>query len=158
MKVKIILDQLKSHKGQNQKLVYRKVLKCRKGIDHIVEKRVETVCRAGIDFERILKVQMERETGDRPETNQGLKYGEWSDFPYLIMHNNIPYVRIYKANMDFKPKTQYFLDGKETTKEEVESLCLASEFPKNKEPSIVFNIKASNIISIGDISLENMPL
>jgi len=41
------------------------------------------------------------------------------------------------------------LDGVETDKATIQPLCLASEFPVEKETPLCFTVKAENVISVG---------
>lgn len=116
-----------SVKGQFFSIVWRRPMKTRKGTESLVEKMVSGVFRAGIDYDNKQSVQEKRESGELPATNQGLPWGQWLVFPHVISHKGNLYLRIYPANAN-QVKAEYFLNGESARREEIEPLCLASEF------------------------------
>ena len=151
MKIKIALSELEAHKAQNILAVWKRPMKTRKGVEQICEKLTEAVVRGGIDYDNRGIVKMKRELGELPEESAGLPWGEWKQFPYWISHKETDYLRLYPSSSNTPAKVKYFLDGKEATKEEIEPLCLASEFPKKEEIPLCFTIKSDSLISLGSI-------
>lgn len=157
---------LKTRKGQNLSVIIGKPLKTRKRVvdsvvigDNIqnitkdgplVEKVTTIVIRGGIEYDNQQVVQEGRESGALPEENAGLPWGEWAEYPFHISHKGSDYARFYTASgLEFQPKTEYYLNGKLTTKAVVEPLCLASEFRKSDEPlPLAMTIKADNVKAI----------
>lgn len=116
-----------SVKGQFFSIVWRRPMKTRKGVSSLVEKMVSGVFRAGINYDNKASVQEKRESGELPAVNAGLPWGQWLVFPHIISHKGNLYLRIYPANAN-QVKAEYFLNGESARLEEIEPLCLASEF------------------------------
>jgi hypothetical protein len=172
-----IKNILRTHKGQNLRVIIGKQLKTKKNIitsgnqyvvtdgydavsrekhhpltlaKPLVEKVTSMIIRGGIEYDNQKVVVEGREDGTLPEENAGLPWGDWSEYPYHISHKGSDYARFYMASgISFEPKTEYYLDGKLTTKAKVEHLCLASEFRKSEEPPpLAMTIKADNVRAI----------
>lgn len=151
MEIEIIKEKLKAKKGANLSVVFDRPLKTRKGVAEKVTKVTRIVARGGVDYDNIGIVKEKRENGELPSENAGLPWGEWVEFPIHIRHKEVDYARFYPASgIGFKPEVTYFLDGVEVSKEQVQTLCLASEFPKRDEAPLCFTIKANNVAMIRD--------
>jgi hypothetical protein len=156
MNIQTIKPLILSNKGSNLSAVIQKDLKLRKPYkeDYKVTKITRLVIRGGIAYDNIGVVQEGRENGTLPAENAGLPWGEWADESGVhITHKGNDYVRMYPASgIDFPTKVTYLLNGIETSKSEVEYMCLASELPKpdDEEPKC-FTIKADNIVEIGGL-------
>jgi hypothetical protein len=177
MEIAEIKNTLKSHKGQNLRVIIGKQLKTKKNIitsgneyvvtdgycqitkekhhplilaKPVVEKVTSMVIRGGIEYDNQKVVVEGREDGTLPEENAGLPWGDWAEYPYHITHKGNNYARFYMASgISFEPKAEYYLDGKLTTKAKIEHLCLASEFRKSEEPApLAMTIKADNVRAI----------
>ena len=118
-------------------------MKTRKGTASIVEKMVSGVFRAGINYDNKQSVQDKRESGELPAVNAGLPWGQWLIFPHVISHKGNLYLRIYPANQN-QVKSEYFLNGISARREEIEPLCLASEFTE-RESVECMTIKLENV-------------
>jgi hypothetical protein len=138
------IEKIMSVKGQIVTLTTSRAMKVRKGESPITKKSVFQ-CRFGIVYDNMKEVKEKRISGELPEENAGLPWGEWMVFPYLIQHKNEVYVRCSKINSNVTTKVQYFSGDTEISEDEAQRICLASEFPKNKESSNVFNVKLSSI-------------
>jgi hypothetical protein len=150
MNIANITSILSNNKGSNLRVVWNRPLKTRKGVDSKIEKITKIVARGGIDYDNIGIVQEKRENGELPSENAGLPWGQWANFPYHIEHKGTDYARFYPASgINFTPQVQYLLDGVETDKATIQPLCLASEFPVEKETPLCFTVKAENVISVG---------
>lgn len=133
--------------GQFHSVKWEKTLKTRKGIADKITKESQAILRLGVSYDNKKAVQMKRENGELPKENQGLPYGEWERFPYLIKHNGGYQLRVTTAeNTTFK--TKYYLNGEEVSKEDIEKLVLASEVKPSDRKIDVFNIKIENIKAI----------
>jgi hypothetical protein len=144
-----IKNILATRKGQNLSAVFGKELKTRKGVQDCVEKVTSIVVRGGIDYDNQALVKEGREDGSLPEENAGLPWGQWAEFPYHITHKDTDYVRFYSASgLSFEPKVEYYLNGELTTKETIQPLCLASEFPNRQDAPLAMTVKAENVKAI----------
>lgn len=157
MQIADIKQTLASKKGANLKATWGKTLKTRKDARGFkVEKITSLVVRGGIEFDNMAIVKEGRENGNLPAQNSGLPWGQWAEFPLHIEHKGTDYARFYPASGinvatggEFVPEVTYFIDGKVASKQEVQALCLASEFPSREEKPLCFTVKAENVISIG---------
>lgn len=138
--------QLLSRKGQICTFTTTRDLKVRKGQDPI--KKTSTFqARVGVNYDNIQAVKEKRANGELPAENQGLPWGTWAAFPYVIEHKDEFYFRCTTIRNNFIPKTEYTRNGQVISKEEAQAAALASEF-REGEPSDVFNIKVSSILSV----------
>ena len=128
-------------------ILWEKELKTRKGIESVVVKKTEATLRMGVTYDNKASVIEKRETGELPKENQGLPYGTWYRFPYLIEHKGNLQLRV-TTSQNTKYNTKYYIDGIEATKDEVRELVLKSEIESNGERPEVFNIKIENVVAI----------
>ena len=142
----INLDTLVSKTGQYCQVTYSKEVKQLKDHQRNITKIVSLNCRAGIEYDNIKDVKIKRSTGELPDENQGLPWGKWKQYPYLIEHKGKDYVRV-ALNKNSKPKTQYFLGGQEITREEALEYALASEKKTGEMPDVL-TIDVDKILSI----------
>jgi hypothetical protein len=141
------ITELLNKKGQFVSFKTQKNLKVRKGQTPIL-KISEFVARIGVEYDNIKRVQEKRESGELPEENQGLPWGQWVKYPYLISHKDEFYIRCSKTNNGKQPpKVKYIRDGVEITRYDAMQAALASEF-SDKADIDVFNIKVSSILEI----------
>lgn len=150
MKIAEFKTLINAHKGQTLTAIFGRTMKTRKEVVQNVEKVSRVLVRGGIDFENIGIVQEMRENGQLPAENAGLSWGEWSEFPLHITHKGQDYARLYPAGgifADAVPVVEYYIDGELATKEQVEPLCLKSEFGDKSKPPC-FTIKAENLRGI----------
>jgi hypothetical protein len=147
---KAIVSALKEWKGTNLPARWRRTMKTRAAYkDFIVTKETEAHIRAGIDFSNLATVKAGIDNGERGEV-QSLPWGEWAEFPFIISHKGKEYLRLYPASFDnLKPRVEYQINGKPASREEVQAICLASEFSANDEKPDCFTIKAESLVSIG---------
>lgn len=136
--------KLFQQKGQFMRVVWARDLKTRKGVTSTVRKIVVAVCRAGIEYDNRAIVQEKRAVGDLPAENQGLPWGNWLRYPYIIEHKGTLYVRLYPS-VGSRAHAEYFLNGVSARREEIEPLCLASEFRDDDTPPDCFTVKLENI-------------
>jgi hypothetical protein len=140
------INEILTRKGTIVTVTSQKEVKVKKGKQPIL-KVSRFQARVGVNYDNMKSVQEKRESGELPETNQGLPWGNWKVFPYVIEHNGKDYVRFSKVNSNMKTETHYYRNGNEISKEEVYQDCLASEKPKDTELD-VFNIPVDNIIEL----------
>ncbi len=139
-------EQLLDRKGQICTFTTTRELKVRKGQDPI--KKTSTFqARVGVNYDNIQAVKEKRANGELPAENQGLPWGTWAAFPYVIEHKGEYYFRCTSIRNNFIPKTEFTRNGQVISKEEAQAAALASEF-REGEPSEVFNIKVSSILEV----------
>ena len=137
-----------TNKGAIKSVTFGRELKTLKSVTAKVEKVTTMSARFGITYDNIKNVQTARENGTLPKENQGLPWGEWSEYPYFITHKGVEYMRLYTTHSNNKTVTRYFVDGKEVDKETAKALCLKSEFSDNSKPMEVVTVKVENIQNI----------
>lgn len=106
---------------------------------HKIEKITSAIVRLGIEYKN-LGVNKGIETG-------ALKWGQWRKdyYTYIIDHKDKSYLRVYTT--DHIPTSKWFLDGEETTKEELIANGYYKEEPSN--PMTCYVINFDNLITIG---------
>jgi hypothetical protein len=115
MNAKQIVENLQNHKGQHVQACWTRPMKTRKDVPMSIVKRTCAYVRAGIDYANLRTVKEGVESGERAEV-QGLKWGQWSEFPFIIAHKGVDYVRLYPAVFaNLKPTVEYSIDGKPAT-------------------------------------------
>jgi hypothetical protein len=115
----------------------------------VLEKRIEGIFRAGINFGNLGSVKDAIANGERGEV-QPLPFGEWLKFPYLIQYKETQYVRLYPTK-NCVLKVQYLVNGVESTKENFLSFLTPSDKAKaeNGERPDCITVKVSNLIKLG---------
>ena len=140
------LKTILSRKGQLVTVKTQRPMKVRKGQEPVV-KHSEFQCRVGVNYDNIAAVKEKRAEGQLPAENQGLPWGEWVEFPYVIHHKGEYYVRCTVVRNNFRKAPTFTVHGVEITKEEAQVMCLASEF-REGDDNDVFNIKVSSIVDV----------
>ncbi len=139
------ITELLNKKGQFVSFTTERQLKVKKNQPPIT-KISSFIARIGVDYDHMQSVKLKRENGELPEENQGLSWGSWVKFPYLIAHKNEFYLRCSTTkNSNQKGKVKYIRNGVEISREEAKAASLASEF-YDKDDQDVFNIKVSSIV------------
>ena len=146
------VDQVKqaiqtTPKGANIVIEWVRPMKTRKGITADLTKSVRMVGRMGIEYDNVKKVQDKRENGELPSENQGLPWGKWAEYPYLIEHKGTFYVRLYNGTSEkVKPEVHFFQNGVEVEKEAIAAMVLKSEIDSKKGET--FTCKVENMTRI----------
>ncbi len=143
-----IVAMLKDHKGQHVKAVWQRVAKVGKDCPLLIIKRTSAWVRAGINYSNLATVKAQVASGEKEEV-EGLKWGEWMQFPFTIAHKGQEYVRLYPASFSnlATPSVEWSIDGKPVSYEQVEPYLLASEKRKKEdERPLCFTLKASDVI------------
>jgi len=133
-------------KGSFHSVMYEKALPVRKGVDAFIVKRTELSVRFGVEYDNVKAVQVKRVDGTLPSVNAGLPWGAWKHYGYFIENKGKVYARMYTVP-NTKPKTKYFLNGREVAKETIEPMCLKSAFSSHSEIDC-FTIDVENILAI----------
>jgi hypothetical protein len=144
----MIVEQVKeginaTPKGANIIVEWNRAGKTRKGVAEQITKSVRMVGRIGIEYDNIGKVQAKRENGELPAENQGLKWGRYEIYPYLIEHKGNRYLRLYKGTSDkVKPKVVWYRNGIEVSRDEIAPLLLKSELQSKEGDCFCVNVEA----------------
>ena len=109
-----------------------------------VEKESTATVRFGVQYDNMKSVQGKRESGELPQENAGLPWGEWKEYPYTISHKGNEYLRA-SITPTTKIKTVYKLNGKEVDKTEIEKLVRAES--KGSKPDVL-TVNIENIKNI----------
>ena len=150
-------------KGANLSISWERDCKIRKKlkgskepITDKITKAVDAVCRIGIDYDNIKKVQDKRESGELPTENTGLWFGkgEWVDFPYIVKHKTTGklYFRMYYGSNSKPGKCQFKKNGVDCSFADVEKYLLASE--KTPKDGDCFYVKLEDVKNIAWKSKE----
>lgn len=143
------MDRIKAKRGAYRAVLWERPLKTRKNVKDVIVKRTYgTALRFGVCYDNMASTQKGREDGTLPSENQGLRGLAWI-IPNLTLRSlktGDTLVRVSLArNSTFN--TEYFLNGRKVTKEEIEPLVLRSELGRHEMPE-VFNLKTENILAI----------
>jgi hypothetical protein len=141
-----ILEKILSRKGQIATIRTARPMKVRKGMPEII-KHSEFQCRVGVNYDNIAVVKEKRADGRLPEENQGLPWGEWEIFPFVIRHGAEKYVRCTVLRNGFHRPPVYTVNGAEISADEAKGMALASEF-RPSEDNDVFTVKVSSVLSV----------
>lgn len=119
-------------KGTFRSMETKRLAKVRKSCPHCIEKITKyNGVRFGIDHDNLKQTKQNRVNGLAPSENQGLKWGEYTEFPLFIRHKDKEYIRAY-AQKD-KIETSWLMDGQPVTKETVLPFLLSSETADRKD-------------------------
>lgn len=149
MTYKQTMDRINAKRGAFRSVLWERPLKTRKSVKDVITKRTYgTSLRFGVEYDKMASTQKGREDGTLPTENQGLRGLAWI-IPNLTLRSlktGDTLVRVSLArNSTFS--TEYFLNGRKVTKEEIEPLVLRSELGRHEMPE-VFNLKTENILAI----------
>lgn len=149
MNMNVIRDVVtKKQKGSFSSILWERPLPVRKAYagNNIVTKRTSAVVRFGVEYDNMGSVQTKRANGELPTANEGLKWGEWSLYPYFIRHKGKNYLRCAEAQ-NSPIHTEYFLNGRKVDKATVEPLCTKAAFTDHSKLD-VFTVDCDNILAI----------
>ena len=138
-----ILNTLLEKRGQFSRAVWERDCKVRSGAPLIRKKTVATI-RSGISYDNIANVQEMRKSGELPSRNQGLAWGNWEIYPFLIKHRDTRYVRLYPVNGESTSKVTYLMDNNEVEFSDIEQYLKAEE--KREQSRICFTVKLDDIL------------
>ena len=127
----------------------------------LLEKHTVAVVQAGVNYANLSAVKDAIAAGERGEV-QELPWGQWwtcpitskSFFPYVIHHNDEFYLRLYPSQgNNHIPKSIFYVNGEEVSKEEFAKYLTPSESKKLLEPSkenqpLCFTIKLNNLLDL----------
>lgn len=117
MKTEDYLNLVNGKKGQFIKLEWTRAVSLAAQFKNlIVTKNTQTVVRTGIIYDNLQSVIEKRENGELPEKNEGLSWGNWKNYPFVITHKEIDYARLYSAPNQ-KPTVTWYLNGAKVSKD-----------------------------------------
>ena len=93
----------------------------------------------------MFQTKRKRREGELPRENQGLPWGEWMEYPYLIRHKGKHYLRLYVDRSAIR--TNWYLNGEKIPKNEILDVLLSSE-KSNKESTDRYLTLTVNIQSL----------
>lgn len=136
-KAKSLIESIKTCKGQFIRASYKTTVKtAAKHKDVTIIKTVEGVFKTGIDYSNLSAVKEGIASGERGEV-QGLAWGEWLEFPWVIGHKGAEYLRLYPVPNVF-PKSEYTISDRianwPATKEEVAQYLTPADANKLLNP------------------------
>jgi deoxyribodipyrimidine photolyase-like uncharacterized protein len=127
--IKEIIEGYK--KGTYINLKTQRLAKTKKGFTgELVKETLYKNARLGIIYDNISQTVKKRSEGELPQENQGLPWGEWELFPYIITHKGQRYLRAYVDKELIE--TIWWFNGIIVKKHEIEEFLLSSEI--NNKP------------------------
>jgi hypothetical protein len=141
-----ILQLLNKRRGTIATLTTLRAMKVRKDKEPI-EKLSTFQARVGVEYDNIKAVQDKRASGELPQENQGLPWGQWYDYPHIIEHKGEYYYRCTRVRNNFQSQVTYLRNGQEISRQEAEQDCLASEF-RGDTDNEVFTIKVASLQAV----------
>ena len=147
--MKNIIEIALNKKGQFASAEWSRPCKTLKSCNHeIIKRTIANNVRIGANYENLHTTIEGRASGELPSENQGLRGLEWVNFPVVLKNpkTDRQFIRLETAK-NSKFITQYFIDGQETTKAEIESYLQASEKSSGEIPTVM-NIGIDTIINI----------
>lgn len=147
------VDACNSRKGQFVEISFKSnpsPSKEHKG--KVLEKVSTGIFRTGINYANLSPVKTAVEAGQREEVGS-LPWGAWAVFPLVIVNKGKEYLRITTSPFH-RPSVRFSVDGVEVSKEHFESLLPPSKRSQpDKEPTLIFNIEADNLLSVAGTDL-----
>lgn len=147
--MKNIIEIALTKKGQFASAEWSRPCKTLKSCNHeIVKRTIANNVRIGANYENLQTTKEGRADGTLPSENQGLRGLEWVNFPVVLKNpkTDRQFIRLETAK-NSKFITQYFIDGQETSKDEIETYLQASEKSSGEMPTVM-NIGIDTIISL----------
>ncbi len=126
------VQTLLSMKGQFLTITYGKECKVRKG-EVPIFKFSKMMLRAGVSYDEIQAVKAKRESGE---------------LPYIIEHKGNLNFRFFTVPNAQRYAPTFVRNGKEITREEAQTACLASEFQERETTLETMTVKVEGILEI----------
>jgi hypothetical protein len=134
-------------KGANIVLEWERDCKVRKSVTDSIRKRTHMAGRLGVEYDNLKAVKDKRESGELPEENAGLPWGEWLQYPLFISHKGNIYLRLYTGtSATAHPYVTFLKNGEKIEKAAIENCLLASELTASKGDCFV--VKVADMTSI----------
>lgn len=137
-------------KGAFKSMVWERQLKTKAAFknDIVTKRTTADTIRFGCTYDHLKAVKEGRENGTKPAENCGLIGRHWL-VENLISQSDKTGKTLLRVSLaqNSKFETEYFLNGRKVTKEEIAPMCYASE-TKAHENTEVFDVATDSIISI----------
>jgi len=145
--IEVVEAALMAPKGANIIVEWLRPAKTRKTCTMTIEKHVRMVGRLGLNYDAQKDVIAKRASGELPEKNAGLPWGQWAIYPYLIEHKGTFYLRLYTGtSKTTHPMVEWLCEGVAVPKSLIENELLASEL--TEKDGDCFNCKLENMMQI----------
>ena len=147
--MKNIIEIALTKKGQFASAEWSRPCKTLKSCNHeIIKRTIANNVRIGANYENLHTTIEGRASGELPSENQGLRGLEWVNFPVVLKNpkTDRQFIR-FETVKNSKFITQYFIDGQETTKDEITNYLQASEKSSGEMPTVM-NIGIDTIINL----------
>lgn len=144
------LEMVMGKRGQFIKLCWQRLVETAAAYKHLtIEKRTTVTARTGVEYDNVKAVQEKRETGELPEQNAGLPFGEWTVYPYVIRHKGQDYARIYTVK-GAKADVEWYCNGRRINDAQALSYLTPSARKKSfgKGDLDCFTVKMNDVIKI----------
>ena len=115
----------------------------------VLEKITTGVFRTGVSFANLNAVKTAIENGERGDVGSLLAGQSWAVYPFVIVNRDGSQLLRLTVAVGQIPTVSFKVNGLEVSREEYESYLTPSARVKPSTPVLVFNIKESNLISIG---------
>jgi hypothetical protein len=147
------VEACNSRKGQFVEIAFRSLPTPSKEFKGaVLEKTTTGIFRTGINYANLSPVKTAIEAGERGEVGS-LPWGAWAVFPLVIANKGKEYLRITTSPFH-RPSVRYSVNSVEVSKEHFEShLAPSKRSQPDKEPTLVFNIEADNLLSVAGTDL-----
>lgn len=111
-----------------------------------VVKRTETVVRTGVSYASLMGAKNGAKSTPKPLAGGAA----WIEYPYAIQGKNGVRIRFTKTkNPSQKPHVTWWLNGSEVSKDKLVGIVPEATLNASHNDSPIFDVKLSNIISIG---------
>lgn len=103
--------------------------------DKVLTKRTTGVFRSGINYANLFSVKEGIASGERGEV-QSLPWGEWALHPWIIIHKDVEYVRLFPVEGQ-RSTVVYYVDGVEVDKATFQIYLTPSQCAEKDSPSCI---------------------
>ena len=147
-----IINKAKSIKGQFVSVTYERPCKVKKGAPEIMKHTKASAMRVGCEYDGLKTTLESKGVTTKEEAhklNTGLKGMSWVDYPVVLKsdYTGKEYIRFSTAK-NTKFETEYTMNGKKVSKNEIADYLLASEKNHNGDLPSVLNIGVDTIKEI----------
>lgn len=131
-----LIDAIKGCRGQFIRASFTSVVKgAAAHKDKVLTKATTGVFRSGIDYANLKAVKECIASGDRGDV-ESLPWGEWALFPWIIIHKETEYVRLYPVDGQ-RNEVHYFIDGTEVDKTAFQACLTPSQCAEKDAPTCI---------------------
>ena len=131
-----LIDAVKACKGQFINAAFTSTVKPAAANKHLtLTKETVGVFRSGIDYAQLASVKEGIASGERGEV-ESLPWGQWALFPWIIVHKETEYIRLYPVAGNI-PAVTYFVDGTEVAKIDFQAHLTPSQLADKEAPACI---------------------